>query len=156
MNFREARSHCAAFRFDGSWLPWYELKYYETLVNIGLSKTRALRVRLAKAKRFRLRNSVDVKAMSDSKLVVVGAFTNETSGMMRLYLEMLGEEVLMSPGHSIELLAREDPDLLPLTIDYVDDGLQIHPYRVADPDWHVRFRGKLLRAGHPTILSAHE
>lgn len=94
--------------------------------------------------------------MSDPGYVVVGEFRNDTSREMRLYLEMLGEEVVLSPGHSVELLAMSDPDLLPLTIAYVDDGLQIHPHRVPDPYWHIRFNGRLLRPGHPTVLSAQE
>lgn len=94
--------------------------------------------------------------MNESQYIVVGEFRNDTSNEMRLYLEMLGEEVVLSPGHSVELMAKADPDLLPLTIDYVADGLQVHPCRVADPDWHVRFRGKLIRAGHPTVLAMHE
>lgn len=94
--------------------------------------------------------------MQEPELQVVGTFRNETAGEMRLILEMLGEEVVLSPGHSIELLARQSADLLPLTVDYVDHGLQIHPHKEFDPDWHVRFRGKLIRAAHPTILSEHE
>jgi len=75
---------------------------------------------------------------------------------MSLYLEMLAEEVVMSPGHAVELLACPTDGLLPITIDWVEGGLQIHPHHEFDPDWHVRFRGKVIRAGHPTILSEHE
>jgi hypothetical protein len=74
---------------------------------------------------------------------------------MRLYLEMLGEEVVLAPGHEVELLALPLEDLLPLTVSYVEGGLQIHPHKEFDPDWHVRFMGKAIRAGHPTILSEH-
>jgi hypothetical protein len=94
--------------------------------------------------------------MKAEEFVVVGEFGNDTGTEMRLFLEMLGEEIVMAPGHSVELMARRTPDLLPLTIDYVDGGLQIHPHKELDPDWHVRFRGKLIRAGHPTILSENE
>lgn len=94
--------------------------------------------------------------MNKQELVTVGAFRNDIEREIRLFLEMLGEEVVLSPGHSVELLARQSPDLLPLTIDYVDGGLQIRPYKEFDPDWHVRFKGKVIRAGHPTILSEHE
>jgi hypothetical protein len=93
--------------------------------------------------------------MKDEELVVVGAFTNNTGFEMRLFLEMLGEEVVMAPGHSVELMASNNPDLLPLTVSYVDGGLQIHPYMEFDPNWHVRFNGKIVRAGHPTLLSKH-
>jgi len=75
---------------------------------------------------------------------------------MRLYLEMLAEEVVLSPGHSVELLARPSADLLPITVDYVVGGLQVHPHRECDPDWHVRFMGKIIRAEHPTVLAEYE
>jgi hypothetical protein len=91
-----------------------------------------------------------------SEHVTVGEFRNDTEGQMRLYLEMLGEEVVLAPGHSVELLAKPSANLLPLTIGYVSGGLQIHPCREFDPDWHVRFRGRLIRAGHPTVLTEHE
>ncbi|MES2260083.1 MAG: hypothetical protein V4724_16295, partial [Pseudomonadota bacterium] len=62
-------------------------------------------------------------------------------------------------------LARDGPtgigskpteDLLPLTIDIVTGGLQIHPHKEFDPDWHVRFNCLVIRAGCPTILEAYE
>ena len=91
-----------------------------------------------------------------SEFLTVGVFRNDTTDKLRLFLEMLGEEIVLSPGHAVELVARPSPDLLPITIDYVSGGLQIHPCREFDPDWHIRFRGKLIRAGHPTLLSDHE
>lgn len=93
--------------------------------------------------------------LSEKLLVVVAEFCNDTQQEMTLYLEMLGEEVIMSPGHTVELLAKDTNDLLPLTIGYVERGIQVHPYKELDPDWHVRFNGKLIRAGHPTILAEH-
>jgi hypothetical protein len=91
-----------------------------------------------------------------SDFVTVGRFKNGTERDMRLFLEMLGAEVVISPGQSVELLARPSEGLLPVTIDYVDGGLQIHPHQEFDPDWHVLFKGKLLQAGFPTVLSDHE
>ena len=88
--------------------------------------------------------------------ITVARFRNETTTEMRLYLEMLGAEIVMSPGHAIDLLAAPGEGLLPITIDYVDRGLQIHPHNEFDPDWHVLFSGKLIPAGYPTILSEHE
>jgi len=93
--------------------------------------------------------------MKDQELVVVGAFTNDTSLEIRLFLEMLGQEIVMAPGQSVELMASITSDLLPITIGYVEGGLQIHPHKEFDPNWHVRFNGKILRAGHPTVLSEH-
>ena len=93
--------------------------------------------------------------MKDHELVVAGAFTNDTSLEMWLFLEMLGEEIVMAPGHSVELMASDTSDLLPITVSYVEGGLLIHPHKEFDPNWHVRFNGKTLRAGHPTVLSEH-
>lgn len=93
--------------------------------------------------------------MSPSEYLVVGEFRNDTSQEMSLYLEMTCEEVVLAPGQEVELLAKPDPDLLPLTADFVEGGLQIHPCRVVDPDWHIRFKGKVMKPGYPTRLSEH-
>jgi hypothetical protein len=74
---------------------------------------------------------------------------------MSLYLEMTCEEVVLAPDQGVELLAKPDPDLLPLTTDLVDGGIQIHSCRVFDPDWYIRFNGKLIKPGYPTRLSEH-
>ena len=87
---------------------------------------------------------------------VVGSFENDTPKTMRLYLEMVPQELVLGPGHRVELLARPSPDLLPLTISMVGDGLQIHAHKEFDPDWHVRFNGKLIQVVHPTDLKDHE
>ena len=102
---------------------------------------------------FQLREGA--KSSLDTRLRAVAHFRNDTPKSMTLFLEMLGEEVVIAPGQEIELLALPLDDLLPLTIDYVEGGIQVHPHKEFDPDWHVRFRGKLIRAGHPTILSEH-
>ena len=93
--------------------------------------------------------------MNSGQHVCVAHFHNETSVPMTLHLEMLGEEVVLAPGQQVELLALPLPDLLPLAINYVKGGLQIHPHKEFDPNWHVRFKGRVIRAGHPTILSEH-
>jgi hypothetical protein len=90
--------------------------------------------------------------MSLENYLTVAHIRNDSATEMRIYLEMVGAEIVLAPGNAVELLARPD-GLLPVTIDYVEDGLQIHPHKEFDPDWHVRFKGKLIRAGHPTILS---
>lgn len=91
--------------------------------------------------------------MTPSDYLVVGEFRNDTTQDLTIYLEMTCEEVVLAPGHAIELLARPSPDLLPLTIDYVAGGIQIHPYQVWDPDWHVRFNGHIVKPGYPTRLT---
>jgi hypothetical protein len=94
--------------------------------------------------------------MNPSEYILVGKFSNNTATEMGLYLEMLCEEIVLSPGHTVELFAKQSIDLLPLTINYVEGGLQIYPFKEFDPDWHIRFKGKMIRAGYPTILSAYE
>lgn len=94
--------------------------------------------------------------MQPAQYPTVGIFRNDTEAEMRLFLEMIPEEVVLSAGHSVELLARPSPDLLPLTIDLVDGGLQIHAHKEFDPDWHVRFNGKVIHAGNPTLLRDYE
>jgi hypothetical protein len=94
--------------------------------------------------------------MEPSEYPCVGSFRNETSSDLHLYLEMVPEEVILSPGHAVDLLARPTADLLPLTIDYVETGIQIHACREFDPDWHVRFNGKVIKAANPTRLKEFE
>jgi hypothetical protein len=94
--------------------------------------------------------------MHPSEYLVVGVFRNDTNDEMRLFLEMTCEEVILSPGHSVEVLAKPSPDLLPLTTDLVAGGIQIHPCREFDPDWHIRFNGKIIKPGHPSRLSEQE
>jgi len=64
--------------------------------------------------------------------VTVATFRNKSSADMSLHLEMLAEEVVMSPGHAVELLACPTDGLLPITIDWVEGGLQIHPHHEFD------------------------
>ena len=94
--------------------------------------------------------------MHPSQYLAVASFGNDTESDITLYLEMLGEEVVMSPGHHIVLLAKPSPDLLPIAIHQVVQGMQVFPHREFDPDWHVRFNGKVIRAGHPLNLGDHE
>jgi hypothetical protein len=91
--------------------------------------------------------------MSSDEYVIVAEFTNETSNEMRIFLEMSCEEVFLSPGHHVELLAKPMAGLLPITISYNVDGLQVFPNRAFDPDWHLRFKGQLIKPQYPTRLS---
>lgn len=90
------------------------------------------------------------------KLVSVGHFKNDTDRPLVLWLEMLCAEVRMAPGHAIELLAVDAPELLPVTISVSEGSVTVHPNRVFDPDWQIRFNGKLIPAGWPTDLRDHE
>ena len=93
--------------------------------------------------------------MTPNTYPVVGTFKNETTSEMTLYLEKVPEEVTLSPGDEIELLARPSEDLLPLDVVRVADGFHIHAHKEWDPDWHVRFRGKIIKARTPTHLADH-
>ncbi len=88
--------------------------------------------------------------------IVVHDVTNDTPSDMRVFLEMTCEEIYLAPGHSMQLLARPSESLLPLTVKALKDGLQIFPNRQFDPDWHVRFRGQLIKPGYPTRLVEYE
>ena len=89
-------------------------------------------------------------------LIVVTELRNDTPEDMHLYLEMVPEQLVMAPGHEVALLARPSPDLLPIHITFVSDGLQVHAHKEVDPDWHVRFRGKVLKVEALTRLADHE
>lgn len=91
--------------------------------------------------------------MTAEAYIVVGVFKNDTAVAMSLYLEMVPEEVILDPGDEVELLARPSEHLLPLDVAPVEGGLHIHAHNDWDPDWHVRFRGQLIKARHPTRLS---
>lgn len=86
---------------------------------------------------------------------VVGIFKNDTDLAMSLYLEMVPEEIVLDVGDEVELLARPSDDLLPLDITPVDGGFHIHAFKAWDPDWHVRFNGKVIKAESPTRLADH-
>lgn len=91
--------------------------------------------------------------MNSEEHIVVACFSNDTPAEMRIFLEMTCEEIFLSPGHQIELLARPSEDLLPLTIAWIDDGLQVFPHKEWDPDWMIRFEGQLIKPQYPTRLS---
>jgi hypothetical protein len=91
-----------------------------------------------------------------SQYPVVGEFKNGTTSEMHLYLEMVPEEIVLAPGQRIHLLAKPSRGLLPISVCLVEGGLQIHAHQEFDPDWHVIFNGKLVKAGHPTLFKEHE
>jgi hypothetical protein len=91
--------------------------------------------------------------MDMTKHIVVAAFSNDTVREMRIFLEMSCQEVFLAPGQKIELLAKETPELLPVTIAYLADGLQVFAHKAWDPEWMIRFEGKLIKPGYPTLLS---
>jgi hypothetical protein len=93
--------------------------------------------------------------MTPNNYPVVGTFKNDTAAEMTLYLEMIPEEVTLSPGDEVELLARPSEGLLPLDVARVEDGFHIHAHKEWDPDWHVRFRGKVIKVQTPTRLADH-
>lgn len=93
--------------------------------------------------------------MNSNDYPVVGSFRNDTNSEMHLYLEMIPEQVTLSPGDEVELLARPSEHLLPIDVERVEDGYHIHAHKEWDPDWHVRYRGKVIKARTPTRLMDH-
>ena len=53
----------------------------------------------------------------------------------------------------IQLLAKPSDGLLPITIHYVNDGLQVFAAKEWDPDWHIRFMGAVIKPNYPTRLA---
>jgi hypothetical protein len=89
------------------------------------------------------------------KYKTVGIFSNETESDMTLCLEMACEEVILSPGHEVELLAEDIEECFPLNILYHSDSLQIYP-KNGSPQWLLRFQGKDIIPSYPTKLYEHE
>ena len=74
---------------------------------------------------------------------------------MTLYLEIYCEEIILSPGHELELLIEETLDTIQPNLIYCDGGIQV--YHPLDTDnWMIKFRGQLIRPGYPTILKNYE
>jgi len=94
--------------------------------------------------------------MEPSEYPTVLSLKNDTFSELHLHLEMIPEEVILSAGHAVDLLAKPTDDLLPLTVDYIADGLLVCACREFDPDWHVRFMGKVIKAASPTRLKEYE
>ncbi len=82
----------------------------------------------------------------------VGIFSNETDELMTISLEVTCEEIRMSPGDEIELLAEDNDEHFPMNILYHKDGLQIYP-RFGSTEWKFRYNGKVYEADWPSILS---
>ena len=74
---------------------------------------------------------------------------------MAIYLEMLSEEVILNPGHEVELMAEDIEECFPVDILYHSDGLQVYP-KSGTPKWLLRFNGKDIVPGYPTKLSEYE
>lgn len=91
--------------------------------------------------------------MNPSQYPIVAELKNDTSREMRIFLELTCEEVFLPPGQKIQLLAKPTDGLAPIVINYIDDGLQIFAQDEFDPDWHIRFMGKIIKPGYPTRLS---
>ena len=94
--------------------------------------------------------------MNPSDYPIAAMFGHDTSQDISLHLEMLAEEVILAPGHRVELLARPSAGLLPISVLQVEGGLQVLPNKEFDPDWHVRFKGQVIRAGHPLRLTDYD
>ena len=83
--------------------------------------------------------------MDKSKLTKISGFQNNTKSDMTLYLEMNCEEISIKPNEKVDLLANIEPDDLPIDINYVDGGLQIHPCK-GNPEWRIMQFGEIESA----------
>ncbi len=90
---------------------------------------------------------------SPADLVVVAHFRNDTSKDLLLFLELTCEEVILSPGHEIDLLARPIEGLRPITIVDEEDGWVVYPHLLVNTDWHIRYKGQIVRADYPTRIA---
>jgi hypothetical protein len=89
------------------------------------------------------------------KYKTVGIFSNETKEDMTLCLEMSCEEVILSPGHKVELLIENLEECFPVNVLYHSDALQVYPSG-GFPKWLIKFNGKELIPDWPTKLKDHE
>lgn len=89
------------------------------------------------------------------KFRTIGNFSNETDKEITIFLEPACEEVVLSPGHTIELLAEEKEEHFPIDISYHTDGMQIYS-KNGFPQWLVMFKGKEIIPSYPTRLSEYE
>lgn len=89
------------------------------------------------------------------KFQTVGYFSNETDKEITVFLELLCEEIVLSPGHEMELLAENKEEHFPVHILYHSTGIQIYPHK-GSPEWLVKFNGKEIVPAHPTKLSEYE
>jgi len=86
------------------------------------------------------------------KFRTVGIFSNETDEDMTVCLEVTCEEIHMSPGHEIELLAEDNDEYFPMNILYHKGSLQIYP-RLGSPEWKFIFNGEEYEADYLSKLS---
>ena len=93
--------------------------------------------------------------MEPDKYLTVASFGNDTDKDITLYLEMMCEEVVLSPGHQIDLLAKPSPDLLPIAIHQVAEGMQVFPIgsstRTGTCGSVARSFGRGIRCAWPTL-----
>jgi len=89
------------------------------------------------------------------KYTSVGNFSNNTDENLSINLELLCEEIVLSPGHQVELLIEDVEGALPVSIVYDKNSLQIYPGH-ADSKWLIRFKGQEIEPGYPTILKHYE
>jgi hypothetical protein len=89
------------------------------------------------------------------KFKSVGIFANDTDQDITIYLELLCEEIIVSPAQNFELLIEDLPNALPVTIYYCAKGLHIYPHQTI-AEWLIIFNGKKIKPGHPTVLKQYE
>ncbi len=96
------------------------------------------------------------RTTSPADYPVVAELVNDREVDLDVYLEMLCQHVVLSPGHRIELLARPAEGVLPIERTVDATSVTFYASHVMDPDWHVRFKGHLIKPAAPTRLADFE
>jgi hypothetical protein len=91
------------------------------------------------------------------ELIRVGSISNNLDVDLSVSLELLAQQIILSPHDTIDLLvAGEDvaEETKPLDIVVWKSGLQVYP-RANAPDWWIEYRGKRISvddAPSPLVL----
>jgi hypothetical protein len=91
--------------------------------------------------------------MNPAEYPIVAIFGNDTDIELSIFLEMACEEVLLAPGAKVELLARPQSCAQPIEVHYCSNGLQVFPRKDWDPDWYIRYDGRVVKPEFPTRIS---
>lgn len=86
--------------------------------------------------------------------ISIGKFSNQTDVDLSINLEIHCEEIILNPGHEIELFIENKLGALPVNILYHEKSLQIYPH-TSDPDWLIHYNGRKIVPGYPTRLSEY-
>lgn len=78
-------------------------------------------------------------------------FDNSSDHDISISLELSCEEIIMSPGHKLELLIPDYIGDVPPCIIFWESGIQVYPPGQSS-EWLIKFNGNTYLPGCPTIL----